>query len=772
MPTEAATAQTHHVQHPSVTTANQGGGPATAAAVSGTPAATASASAQTISLDGHPPAAPAVTAAGGGSWARKSNAPSVAPSSHGRRNSNGKYYRNRQPSATGAYERSKANPAPYAPHDDEVIRPLGNWDASADDAAQTPIAGANNGGLRIDLRKVRQNTKLADRFQPRHQGAPQGVIRLARTAPIQITQISELLIGSRPPKNDSSVTKSPPPTSSGTQARITPLQMSQMSDVPTENRTWSNDASDSKSPPPTPWVNQAASEPESAARPPQASTKGQDHDRKFVPPHLRPILKPAVPHLPLHQKPPGMKSARKPASASPGNSGDSNAPSARQEGAPCTAHAEPDATPTDGADGAKAANDVSPVPQPKTSVEDHLARGGEPLEDFKGKQVAKVTFHESSTPPAPGPSEPSHSAQKNGALVGGGVVPKPGIEVQHPLLGWDGTWQEAPVDWSGRPLFNTKDKYRLRALNTWMEERAQEALNNPVTVDTKVPGFKTGELLAVGEKELRGPLDSRVHETRLPDDDFTHAKKDGTAADAAKHHRARIRSAKEDTKADRRAYREAVREAAANYVPPPNPHTPRANIYIRPAIAEDMPKIAELYNHYIEHTVVASERDRMDGRHWQTRWEDAREAKYAFLVAVQASPRGGGYSRRTSEEVLAGFAYADDYGDRTGAWRFTCEIQLFVAHWQRRAGVGKSLLDRLLTALDPVYVPRGGVPFTQGDSLQYNQGGERVVSKIVIGIPFAVKEDADVKWQKEWLAQFDFEEVAIFPKFGRKLGKE
>ena len=82
-------------------------------------------------------------------------------------------------------------------------------------------------------------------------------------------------------------------------------------------------------------------------------------------------------------------------------------------------------------------------------------------------------------------------------------------------------------------------------------------------------------------------------------------------------------------------------------------------------------------------------------------------------------------------------------------------------------------MDRILTALDPVYVPRNGVQFAGGgNSIQYEQGGERVVSKIMVGIPFAAKEDADVKWQKEWLAQFEFEEVAIFPKIGRKLGKE
>lgn len=662
----------------------------------------------------------------------------------------GNLYANNQASAMASYNAKiyatsfpaagmrRTNQAPYAPHDDEMIRPEGNWDASADDAAQTPIAGGNN--FRIDLRKVRQITKLSERLHPRFQGPPQG---LARAVSVQ------------------------------------------MAGVPINNRTPNNNVSDAKSPPTSP-AKQAGSEPLDATRPRQAAAKSLEQARLFVPPHLRQSLVPAVPKLPLYQKLPALKSVLKPPPPLNGNLKNSDLHATKQADVPSTNHAEAkpnpvainraEAKPNPVADSATCSSITS---QRKTHSDPSLPESvNRPPHSPKGKQVAKVTFHESNTPPLADSSD--HSAKTDGILLEVAVKKVPNIESQHPLLGWDGTWQEAPVDWSGRPLFNTHDKHRLRAMNTWMEERAQEALDNPVTVDTKAPGFETGEALAVGEKELQKPINRRVHDTRLPDDDFTHAKKDGTAAEALEKHQARIRvverdtrAAERDAKADRRAYREAVREAAAKYIPPPNPHTPRANIYIRPAILEDMAKIAELYNHYIIHSVVASERTPMNAHQWQTRWEDAREAKYAFLVAVQSSPRGGGYSRRTSEEVLAGFAYADDYGDRNGAWRFTCEIQFFVAHWQLRAGVGKSLVDRMLTALDPVYVPRNGVQFAgAGNSIQYEQGGERVVSKIMVGIPFAVKEDTDVKWQKEWLAQFEFEVIAIFPKIGRKLGKE
>lgn len=668
-----------------------------------------------------------------------SSAPAVALASHVRRIGNGNIHARNQASAmalTNANSYAPAaggrrfNQAPYAPHDEEVIQPVGNWDASVDDAAHTPIAGGVDFVPRIDLRKVRQYHKRTERFHPRFQGPPQGLVR---AAPVQTAGV---------PINN--------------------------------NRTPKNEPNDAKSPRPSSPVKEAISVPFHGNQLLQAATKSPEQVRPFVPPHLRNTPTPAVPKLPIYQKPPAVTPAQISMPTVNGKSENSNIAPAKQADIPSTTNPQVKSDPA--ADGASV---LSTGSQRKISSDPSLPESvDKPLRSPKGKQTAKVTFQESNTPPLATSSD--RSAKTDGVLIGDGVSKEPDFQPQHPLLGWDGAWQEAPVDWSGRPLFDTQDKYRLKAMNTWMEERALEALNNPVTVDTKVPGFETGEALAVGGDKLQRPLDRRIHDTRLPDDDFTHAKKDGTALDALEKHQARIRVAERDTraaerdaKADRRAYREAVREAAAKFVPRPNPHTPRANIYIRPAILEDMAKIAELYNHYIVHSVVASERTPMNAHQWQTRWEDAREAKYAFLVAVQASPRGGGYSRRTSEEVLTGFAYADDYGDRNGAWRFTCEIQFFVAHWQLRAGVGKSLVDRILTALDPVYVPRNGVQFAGGgNSIQYEQGGERVVSKIMVGIPFAAKEDADVKWQKEWLAQFEFEEVAIFPKIGRKLGKE
>ena len=707
--------------------------PAPAAATQGT-AAVNSDSAQIMSVETSSPADPGAAAS---ISAPDLNAQVSTLAPYGRRSGTGNLHVHNLALAMASYDAGshatssrpasvwRTKQAPYAAREDDMIKPVGNWDSSADDAARTPVLGQYRS--RIDLRKVREITKLTERLRPRAQGAPQG---LAPAIPVQAAGI---------------------PVNNGNP----------------------NGVNSNKSPPPSPAKLAIIKKQQDVAPLRQAATECPEPAKPSIPPHLRRVIVPATPKILLRNKLPPTTSAPKPTPSTNGNLENSDAPAAKQADVPAIDPATAKPNPVD--DGAAGPSIRS---EPKTPSDRGQAESvGRPSPSPKAEKTTEVALGESNTPPAASFDDPAKTDSVPAEFIHQKV---PNIASRHPLIGWDGAWQEAPVDWSGRPLFNNHDRHRLRAMNTWMEERAQEALNNPVTVDTRAPGFETGEALAVGEKELHKPINRRVHDTHLPDDDFTHAKKDGTAAEALEKHQARIRvverdarTAERESKAERRAYREAVRAAAAKYVPPPNPHTPRANIYIRPAILEDMAKIAELYNHYITHSVVASERTPMTAHQWQTRWEDAREAKYAFLVAVQSSPRGGGYSRRTSEEVLTGFAYADDYGDRNGAWRCTCEIQFFVAHWQLRAGVGKSLVDRLLAALDPVYSPRNAVQFSGGEnSIQYEQGGERVVLKILVGIPFAVKEEADVKWQKEWLAQFGFEEMATFPKVGRKLGKE
>lgn len=356
------------------------------------------------------------------------------------------------------------------------------------------------------------------------------------------------------------------------------------------------------------------------------------------------------------------------------------------------------------------------------------------------------------------------------------------------LAGWDGKWNPAPVEWGLRPAFDHSSKDHIEFMATWLEQNQVQAETNPIELNTEDPGFRAGTAPAAGGRTLGSPIDTKTHDTILPDDDFTKAKRHETANTASDMLKDRIRApgskSKEvyrpeyGSKAERKAQREAHSalleelEAVPSPHPAVNPHIPKAKIYIRPVESGDLRQVASIYNHYVDHSVVVPEMKRLNERQWAGRLADCRESNYAFLVAVQLVAKDGVNNRRGQQETICGFAYADDYGDKENAWRYTCELQVYVGSWIVRKGVGKSLIDRMMVALDPEYIPRGAVRFNGGaDAVRYEGGGVRVIRKVVITLPYAAKDENTLKWQKEWLSQWRFEQMGCLLGIGRKLDK-
>lgn len=356
------------------------------------------------------------------------------------------------------------------------------------------------------------------------------------------------------------------------------------------------------------------------------------------------------------------------------------------------------------------------------------------------------------------------------------------------LAGWDGKWNPAPVEWGLRPAFDHSSKDHIEFMATWVEHNQAQAETNPIEVNTEDPGFWAGTAPAAGERTLGSPIDTKTHDTILPDDDFTKAKRHETANTASDMLKDKIRApgskskevyraeygSKAERKAQREAYSALVEELEA--IPSPHPaiipHMPKAKIYIRPVESGDLRQVANIYNHYVDHSVVVPEMKRLNERQWAGRLADCRESNYAFLVAVQLVAKDGGNNRRSQQETICGFTYADDYGDKENAWRYTCELQVYVGNWILRKGVGKSLIDRMMVALDPEYIPRGAVKFNGGvDAVRYEGGGVRVIRKIVITLPYAAKDENTLKWQKEWFSQWRFEQMGCLLGIGRKLDK-
>ena len=104
---------------------------------------------------------------------------------------------------------------------------------------------------------------------------------------------------------------------------------------------------------------------------------------------------------------------------------------------------------------------------------------------------------------------------------------------------------------------------------------------------------------------------------------------------------------------------------------------------IRPAAPADIPAIARIYAHAVRHGTASFELEPPDEAEMTRRQRALTEAGYPYLVAELAGS-------------LAGYAYAGPYRARP-AYRFSVENSIYVAADAHRRGVGRALMDRLIT---------------------------------------------------------------------------
>lgn len=117
--------------------------------------------------------------------------------------------------------------------------------------------------------------------------------------------------------------------------------------------------------------------------------------------------------------------------------------------------------------------------------------------------------------------------------------------------------------------------------------------------------------------------------------------------------------------------------------PPPPPEG--FSFTIRPAVAEDLPDVREIYNHYVTNSVVTFDEDRMTLREWRAKFAYLDRLKMPFLVAV--SPSG---------QVL-GYALVTPWKQKKG-YRYTVENSIYLRSAATGKGLGQALLAELIDA--------------------------------------------------------------------------
>lgn len=365
-----------------------------------------------------------------------------------------------------------------------------------------------------------------------------------------------------------------------------------------------------------------------------------------------------------------------------------------------------------------------------------------------------------------------------------------------------------PIDWDTRPGFNNNSVEFVGEFSQWNETTASQSLNSAtgipftrlskdlvknadlhpdglnlvdptmtIDVDTADKYGYSADALKVIRKDAR-----LIDPTIFTDDwgklDLRDAEnlkiKDECCNDLVRNYNANIAKELEEEMSSRRA-QNLARKREGPVIQIPNPHMPRINIYLRPAVRSDVPQLQDIYNSYLRNSARGAELQPLTYLDMLHRWTDSTDEKLPFIVAISKCAR---INRKVGNgvEKIVGWASATDWVGPNAVERYTVELEIYVHQDHLHQGVGKCLMDKLIDSTDRGHIARRGYPFTCAPELRhgYSAGGARDLIKLLIIFrsfdkPRNAKEN-DLPWIKKWLEEeWNFEQQGHVPKSGVKF---
>ena len=130
---------------------------------------------------------------------------------------------------------------------------------------------------------------------------------------------------------------------------------------------------------------------------------------------------------------------------------------------------------------------------------------------------------------------------------------------------------------------------------------------------------------------------------------------------------------------------------------------------VRAATAADAPALAEIYNHYVVHTVITFEEETISADEMLRRMDDVASASLPWLVAEH-------------DGRMAGYAYATKWRQRSG-YRFSAEATVYLAPDAGRRGIGSRLYGELFPLLKArgIHAVVGGIALPNEGSVALHE---------------------------------------------------
>lgn len=158
---------------------------------------------------------------------------------------------------------------------------------------------------------------------------------------------------------------------------------------------------------------------------------------------------------------------------------------------------------------------------------------------------------------------------------------------------------------------------------------------------------------------------------------------------------------------------------------------------IRTGRKSDGPAAADIYNHYIENTVVTFEEEAIDGGEMAERIEETLAAGLPWLALEQ-------------DGELAGYAYASKWKGRC-AYRYAVEVTVYLHPDAVAKGLGSALYETLFSELEKagMHVAMGGIALPNPASIALHEkfGMKKVAHFEQVGYKFDRWVDVGY-WQK------------------------
>ena len=366
---------------------------------------------------------------------------------------------------------------------------------------------------------------------------------------------------------------------------------------------------------------------------------------------------------------------------------------------------------------------------------------------------------------------PGGSADSNVPVLHGQYIPKVTPEYDVQIADFDGGFAPAPIDWEGRPIFDNRQQWYSESIEDWIttfnsfsREGADDVKGRKV--DPKEAGFLEGTAQPDG-LSMQFPDYNYLPCLTDPSDQLSMKHKMERAIDLIMRYKALERKMAMDAK-DNEIY---FKRAFAASKPAPNPHKPKANIYLRPAERNDAAAIKDVLNWYIVNTARVVDTQPYSVNDIRHRISNCARETLPCLVAIERGSTRRRFNNNSNEKIV-GYALATDFVGRDTQDKYTAEIELFVHPDHVRQGIGKCLLDKLLQVCDTGYIPRSGYMFTcdKDVNTNYGTGGNRYLTNVIFVLRFLKSDPKDYQWTKEWLMRsWDFKESALLEETGVKF---